>query len=166
MSSQFPCHLLSIDLHSFDLSMHMIHIVLNIVQDAYWSVNEETRKGMDFSMFASGVLREEDEEISLREDEAAMVHEQDREMIEETRDRAGDGKEAGDSNSLLEADEFYQTQEGGGAEGGTGGTGGTVVQEEERGLDLTISLQGWEKARDLHSSLSAGGSRSTTDLQI
>ena len=146
MSSQFPCHLLSIGLHSFDLSMHMIHIVLNIVQDAYWSVNEETRKGMDFSMFASGVLREEDEEISLREDEASMVHEQDREMIEETRDRAGDGKEAGDSNSLLEADEFYQTQEG----GAEGGTGGPVVQKdhgdglrelEERRLELTISLQ-------------------------
>jgi hypothetical protein len=147
----FPCHLLSMGLHSHfmfvcGLSMHMIHIVL---QDAYWSVNEEFRKGMDFSMFASGVLREEDGEISLREDEAAMVNEQDRGKIEETRDRAGDGEEAEDSNSLLEADEFYQTKEGG-AEGGTGGPvvpsekdhGDGSREWEERRLDLTISLQG------------------------
>jgi hypothetical protein len=189
----FSCHLSSIGLHSHfmfvcSLSMHMIHIVL---QDAYWSVNEETRKGMDFSMFAPGVLREEDEEISLREDEAAMVHEQDREKIEETRDqdqdayhvlsensprarndkqlssRAGDGEEAEERNSLLAADEFHQTQE----RGGEGEIGGTVVQKdhgdgsrelEERELDLNISLQGWEKARYLH----AGESRSTADLLI
>lgn len=146
------------------LSMHMIHIVL---QDAYWSVNEETRKGMDFSMFASGVLREEDEEISLREDEAAMVHEQDREKIEETRGRAGDG-EAEESNSLLAADEFQHNREGDEEEGGTGATvaqkdhGDGSRKLEERGLDLSISLQGWEKAHYLH----ARGSRSTTDLQI
>ena len=110
---------------------------------------------MDFSMFSSGVLREEDEEI--REDEGDVL---DSGKMEETRDGEGyEQKELdaeGDSLVAAEettggeaASESYHIQESGGAEGERERVVGQKESQahmdgsresEERGLDLSISL--------------------------